>query len=282
MSEIMRALFSTHGVDMLPVFQRLQPHIYQLLAAGRPWSDFQWGVCFLIDMLEQLGGQNEYMGPYHEIIQRSISEAAVHQEIDLKQSGFYGVGIAAQFGGPLYKPMVQQLLPYLVQYIESTLSTVNNKVSEIEQEAGGCYDNAVSGLCKIMKFQPDLISAGQNGFSAEQFLSRWLTWLPLCHDEDEVPHVYGYVCQLMSMNNAQVMAVLPHVVHSFAVSLTVGVMRPEMDICVQALNLVKEMSSNAEIFSQCLQLMTDEEKTILEKSISEISITQHTNSAANQ
>jgi hypothetical protein len=271
--EIMRALLQTHGVDMLPFFHQLQPHILSLLDPQRPFGDFQWGVCFLMDLLEQIG-DNEHTLPFKAILEQSMAQGIVHSEADLRQTCAFGIGVVSKVGGAGYVPFLQKMLPQLIIGIEQILTQARNSVVAIPEEEGACYDNMVSAVGKIMRYrEADCLNGSINGLTNQTLLPKWLTWLPIRHDGEEVEPVYDYVCLLLASNNPLALERLPHLVYCFAASLSMEVMTTSQDVCKKAMAMVKHVQNNGDMFNQCLQMMSDLEKSSLEKALRETNTT---------
>jgi importin-5 len=269
LADIMRALFITHGPEMLPFFQQLLPQITKLLEPNRPWSDFQWALCFFVDLLEHLGGEQTEM--YREHIQQLFLKGTTHPEADVRQTSCYGVGIAAKSGGVAYVPFLREMLPVLIHIVEEAIKNAPGGASviNIPEELATSVENAVSAIGKIMEYRPEaLISAG---LSVDTLLPRWLSWLPIRYDEEEVPHVYGFVCTLLEQNHPQLMGnameIIPHFVYCIAVSWHLGVLKTEQPIFHRAMTLVRHVQINGEMFNQCLRKMNDEERVALEKAL---------------
>jgi len=51
-------------------------------------------------------------------------------------------------------------------------------------------ENAISAVTKICKYHG-------NSVNLTEVLPLWLSWLPVTEDEDEAPHIYGYLCDLI-------------------------------------------------------------------------------------
>lgn len=269
LSDIMRSLFITHGAEMLPFFQQLLPQITKLLEPNRPWSDFQWGLCFFVDLLEHLGGEQSEI--YREHIQQLFLKGTTHPEPDVRQTSCYGVGVAAKLGGLAYVPMLRDMVPVLIHIVEDAIKNAPGGASilNVPEELATSVENAVSALGKIMEYRSDALVGA--GLSVEALLPRWLSWLPIRYDEEEVPHVYGFVCALLEQNHPQLMSnameIIPHFVYCLAVSLNCGVLKPEQPVFHRSMALVRHVQTNPDMFNHSLQKMSGEERIALEKAL---------------
>lgn len=56
-ADVLHALMSAYRESFFPHLDSLLPHLVQLLAPGRPYSDRQWAICIFDDVIE-FGGKN--------------------------------------------------------------------------------------------------------------------------------------------------------------------------------------------------------------------------------
>ena len=78
--------------------------------------------------------------------------------------------------------LITEAIPLLAQVINHPESRIKENVSPTE--------NCISAVTKICKYHSDIINAND-------ILPMWLTWLPITHDVEEAPHVFGYLCDLV-------------------------------------------------------------------------------------
>ena len=88
----------------------------------------------------------------------------------------------AQFGGVDYSIACAEVLPLLAQVIAHPDSRDKVNISSTE--------NCVSAVAKICKYNSLQVNLND-------ILPNWLTWLPITEDQEEAPHVYGYLCDLI-------------------------------------------------------------------------------------
>ncbi|GFZ18251.1 ARM repeat superfamily protein [Actinidia rufa] len=72
---------------------------------------------------------------------------------DVRQAAVYGLGVCAEFGGSVIKPLVGEAL--------SRLNVVIRDPNALQAENVMAYDNAVSALGKICQFHRDSIDSAQ-------------------------------------------------------------------------------------------------------------------------
>lgn len=110
--------------------------------------------------------------------------SVVDSSAEVRQAAAYGVGVAAQYGGPSYLQACASALPNLFAMINAPGSKSHENVLATE--------NAISAVGKVCHFM------GQSGaFDLDQILSAWVAALPIVEDSDEAPHTYTYLMELL-------------------------------------------------------------------------------------
>ncbi|GBL83789.1 Importin-5 [Araneus ventricosus] len=96
-SEIMSTLFSTYKEEFFVYFDMLLPHFVRLIEPSRPWPDRQWSLCVFADVIE-------YSGPacsrYQQYFLQPLLASLRDENVDLRQTAAYTIGVLSQFGGP--------------------------------------------------------------------------------------------------------------------------------------------------------------------------------------
>ena len=101
---------------------------------------------------------------------------------EVRQAAAYGCGVMAQFGGNDYAEACSKAVPLLVSVIEHAESRSKENVNPTE--------NCISAVTKICKHNA-------THFDANTIIPKWMSWLPVTEDQEEAPHVYGYLCDLI-------------------------------------------------------------------------------------
>ena len=73
-------------------------------------------------------------------------------------------------------------MPYLLKLIQAPEARAVENLSPTE--------NAISAVTKICKYNNSAINC-------DELLPHWLSWLPVWDDEEEVVHIYGFLCDLV-------------------------------------------------------------------------------------
>ncbi|XP_021910988.1 importin-5-like [Carica papaya] len=107
-------------------------------------------ICIFDDVAEQC---REAALKYYETYLPFVLEACNDENPDVRQAAVYGLGVCAEFGGSVFKPLVGEAL--------SRLNVVIRNPNAQQPENVMAYDNAVSALGKICQFHRDRIDSAQ-------------------------------------------------------------------------------------------------------------------------
>ncbi|KAL2923922.1 Importin-5 [Bienertia sinuspersici] len=123
----------------------------------------------------------------------------------------YGLGVCAEFGGTVFKPLVGEALRRLNAVISHPNATHSDNVM--------AYDNAVSALGKICQYHRDSIDAAQ-------IVPLWLNSLPIKGDLIEAKVVHEQLCSMVERSDGDLLGpnnqYLPKIVAVFAEVLCAG------------------------------------------------------------
>lgn len=94
------------------------------------------------------------------------------------------------------------------------------------------------------------------------------SWLPVIEDEEEAPHVYGYLCDLVQANHPAVLGLnnghLPRIVCIIAEAFYREVVDVSQDVGRRMLEIVKQIEKSPDVFQACLSTLNDDQKQALE------------------
>lgn len=226
-ADILHALFITHKEAFFPYFDQICGHFVKLLAPDRSWADHQWALCVFDDVIEY-GGPN--CAKYQEYFLRPMLQYVTDKSAEVRQAAAYGCGVLGQFGGEIFAQACAEALPRLVEVISASDAKTPENLNPTE--------NAISAVTKILKYNNKAINV-------DEMLPHWLLWLPVIEDEDEAPHVYGYLCDLIEANHPIVLGLdnanLPRLIGFFAEALYRDVVPSESPVMHRILNLVRQI-----------------------------------------
>jgi importin-5 len=181
LGELARAvhvLFQLQATAYLPFFEKMLPIVTTFLG-DKNSAARQWAVCILDDLVE-------FCGPiswnYRDAFLEKWFACVVDEAADVRQAAAYGVGIAAQCGGPDYAEACAAALNNLFQVINHADARLEENIYSTE--------NCISAVSKICKF-----NTGK--FDTNVVLPAWLDALPIVNDEEEAPLTYTYLLDLI-------------------------------------------------------------------------------------
>lgn len=100
------------------------------------------------------------------------------------------------------------------------------------------------------------------------------SWLPVTEDEDEAPHIYGYMCDLIQANHPIILGSnnsnLPRIVSIIAQAFLSEVVKPLSEVGTRMLGIVKQVESNPEVFQLCASNLTPEQQHALQEAYREL------------
>ena len=112
------------------------------------------------------------------------------EDEDARQTGAYGLGVLAQFGGEdiLTPVVISKAVPMLLRLIVSSDGGGNGQTSAVEPSC--VRDNAISSILRLCRYRSNVFDAGR-------LLEVALGWLPLREDLREAhschAHVVGWI-----------------------------------------------------------------------------------------
>ncbi|XP_037940844.1 importin-5 [Teleopsis dalmanni] len=255
--DIIHALFVTYNAQFLPYFDQVATHFIKLLEPSRCWSDRQWGVCVFDDVIEFCGPDS---APYQQIFTPALLQYVLDKTPEVRQAATYGCGVLGQFGGEQFAVTCAQTIPLLVQVINDPKSRETENINPTE--------NAISAVTKILKYNKSALN------NIDEIISVWFSWLPVVEDNDEAPHVYNYMCELIQANHPVILGAnncnLPRIVSIIAQAFATKVVEPLSDVGSRMLNIVKQVESNPEVFQACAAMLNAEQQHALQEAYREL------------
>ncbi|XP_013772605.1 importin-5-like [Limulus polyphemus] len=248
-ADILHSLFSTHKQEFLPCFDHLIHHFVRLLGPERPWTDHQWGICVFDDVIEYGGSA---CSKYQQYFLKPMLDALVSSNPEVQQASAYGFGVMGQFAGEGFAKTCADVVPLLVHMINMPDSRSPENLTATE--------NAIAAITKILAYNSSQISV-------DEILPLWLNWLPVWEDEDEAPHVYGFLCTLLEQNNPILLGKencnLPHIVAVMAEAFSREAVDPQTDVGKKMVLLLQHLQSNGDVYTECFKQLTHSQQQAL-------------------
>ncbi|TPX30988.1 hypothetical protein SmJEL517_g05575 [Synchytrium microbalum] len=206
-SKSLQMVIKLHGAAYLPCFEGLLIPILQEYQTSSSEAARQFAVCAWDDVIEYMGPISfSYHNRFWEVLVRSLQDTSV----EVRQAAAYGVGQAAQHGGPSFAPLCTAAIPNLFALVNIPDARSEENVLPTE--------NAISAVGKICKYYG-------SSFDVNPVLGAWLLVLPVIEDQQEAPFVYEYLIELIESNNGVILgqsnANIPRLIGIFAHALTV-------------------------------------------------------------
>lgn len=179
MNKAFHCIFKNHGVDFLPNWERLAT-IYDAFLKSEDPTQRQWGLCIMDDVLEFCG---ERSFNYSQAIIEPLATGCRDTAPANRQAAAYGVGVAAQKGGPSWSPFVGAAIDLLLQ-----ATRVPNARGE---ENVFATENACAAIAKVLHYNSSQVA------NTDAVISSWIDTLPITYDEEAAPYAYAYLAELI-------------------------------------------------------------------------------------
>jgi hypothetical protein len=187
LAEVIGTLVKHHPNHFLSAFQDLFPLVEKMIQRDSHSSERQLATCIFDDIVEYT---HEQSWPLFNLFVPFMLEYVLDPHPGVRQASTYGLGVCAQHGGNIFKPMVKPTLEVLQKLIESPGSRNNERVTPPTE-------NAVSSVGKIIQFQSDMITE-----RLPELMDKWVSWLPIEIDVIEAKVVHQQLCDFIrNMNN---------------------------------------------------------------------------------
>ncbi|KPI93520.1 Importin-5 [Papilio xuthus] len=251
-ADVLHALMSAYRENFFPHLDSLLPHLIQLLAPGRAYSDRQWAICIFDDVIE-------FGGPacikYQDIFLEPMLSGLVAAEAEVRQAAAYGCGVLAQFGGVQFAAACARAARLLADVVNAPDSRNIENLNATE--------NAISAVAKIIKYNHTQVDR-------DQLITHWLTWLPVVEDVEEAPHVYSLLCELAASGHPALAAAdaPQRVVATLAEAFLHDAVPTDNPVYAQMVALARQIQSNAELFNSCVMQLSSEHQEALKIALS--------------
>ncbi|KAI4386303.1 hypothetical protein MLD38_004244 [Melastoma candidum] len=206
--EILGTLVKTFKASFLPFFDELSSYLTPMWGKDKTAEERRIAICIFDDVAEQC---RDAALKYYDTYLPFLLEACNDQNPDVRQAAVYGLGVCAEFGGPVFQPLVGEAL--------SRLNVVIRDPSAQQPDNVMAYDNAVSALGKICQFHRERIDSSQ-------VIPAWLNCLPIKGDLIEAKVVHDMLCSMVERSDRELLGpnnqYLPKIISVFAEVLCAG------------------------------------------------------------
>ncbi|KAI6670785.1 hypothetical protein NL676_005670 [Syzygium grande] len=200
--EILGTMVKTFKASFLPFFDELSSYLTPMWGKDKTAEERRIAICIFDDVAEQC---RETALKYYDTYLPFLLEACNDENPDVRQAAVYGLGVCAEFGGSVFKPLVGEAL--------SRLNVVIRDPNALQPDNVMAYDNAVSALGKICQYHRDSIDSSQ-------VVPAWLNCLPIKGDVIEAKVVHDMLCSMVERSDRELLGpnnqYLPKIITVFA------------------------------------------------------------------
>ncbi|XP_057484195.1 uncharacterized protein LOC130770680 [Actinidia eriantha] len=225
--EILGTLIKTFKASFLPFFDELSSYLTPMWGKDKTAEERRIAICIFDDVAEQC---HEAALKYYDTYLPFLLEACNDENPDVRQAAVYGLGVCAEFGGSVIKPLVGEAL--------SRLNVVIRDPNALQAENVMAYDNAVSALGKICQFHRDSIDSAQ-------VVPAWLSCLPIKGDLIEAKVVHEQLCSMVERSDRELLGpnnqYLSKIVAVFAEVLCAGKDLATEQTASRMINLLRQL-----------------------------------------
>ncbi|RYQ86900.1 hypothetical protein Ahy_B10g106510 isoform B [Arachis hypogaea] len=233
--EILGTLIKTFKASFLPFFDELSSYLTPMWGRDKTPEERRIAICIFDDIAEQC---REAAIKYYDTYLPFLLEACNDETADVRQAAVYGLGVCAEFGGSVFKPLVGEAL--------SRLNAVIQHPNALHSDNVMAYDNAVSALGKICQFHRDSIDSAQVfTFFLLMVIPAWLNCLPIKGDLIEAKVVHDQLCSMVERSDSELLGpnnqYLPKIVSVFAEVLCAGKDLATEQTAGRMINLLRQL-----------------------------------------
>lgn len=192
LSDVIGSLFDSHKLLTIDILNNLIANFLpNFFRNGASTFEITMGVYIVDDVIEFLG--QEAAGSVWGDMAAILFQLADHEDSVIRQAVLYGIGFFAE-----------NTIKGFENYAENLLIALNKGLvfTKDQQEDytnwGTVKDNGTTALAKLLKYQVSYVPV-------DAVLHKWLTSMPIEHDEDERELNYNFLCELLISNMNRMM-----------------------------------------------------------------------------
>lgn len=220
-------LIKIFKASFLPFIDELLSYLTPMWGKDATPEERRIAICIFDDVAEHC---REAALKYYNTYLPFLLEACKDENSDVRQAAVYGIGVCAEFGGAVFRPLVGEALSRLDIIIRHPNAQHSDNVM--------VYDNAVSALGKICQFYRDCVDASQ-------IIPAWLSCLPIKSDLIEAKVVHDQLCSMVERSDGELLGAnhqyLPKIVAVFAEVLCAGKDLASEQTAGRMVNLLRQL-----------------------------------------
>ncbi|KAJ0957796.1 putative TOG domain, importin beta family [Helianthus annuus] len=226
--EILGTLVKTFKASFLPFFDELSSYLMPMWGKDKSSEERRIAICIFDDVAEQ---GREAALKYYDTYLPFLLDACNDENPDVRQAAVYGLGVCAEHGGSVIKPLIGGK-------VLSRLNFVIRQPDALELDNVMAYDNAVSALGKVCHFHRDSIDSAQ-------VIPAWLSCLPIKTDLVEAKAVHDLLCSMVERSATELLGpnnqYLPKLISIFAEILCAGKDLASEQTINRIINLLRQL-----------------------------------------
>ncbi|GMT04468.1 hypothetical protein PENTCL1PPCAC_26642 [Pristionchus entomophagus] len=256
-SDVIHAGFKTIGAPFFHVVDPLLPLFFPLIDLRRPYTDRQWGLCIIDDLVEF---SPEFAFNYQQQIAQLLLQSLSDEFPEVRQAAAYGFGAMALNKRPEWAAVAAQAL-------DALSSMISRGDARSTEESTVATENAISAVTKIIR-------NCCTGMDVSNVLSNFIHWLPVTEDHEESVHVYGFLADLVEAQNPviigenfsngpKLLSILVKAIHNDVFEAKPESLHVKSRVC----EILKQMRTDQNFFMACVTSanLDDAEKETLTK-----------------
>jgi hypothetical protein len=182
-ADFLDMIIGSHKQMFYPTWKQIWPAFKQMLDPKNNVLTRHTALMVMDDVIEQIGMVGvEFFKQYHDILCLYMGDA----DPTLRQGAAYGLGVMAGVMETKFRPLVEPTINRLVYAIENS--------DMKDPRSTSARDNMVVAIGRITKFA-----------NVPQLWSKWLSFLPLLHDQDEGGATYAQLCDLVEASEPNIL-----------------------------------------------------------------------------
>ncbi len=179
MNKSIHSVFKISKGRFLPFFEKMLEILNQFLNEQNT-DCLNFSLCVIDDLIETCGPDS---WRYKDLFINKLGESLLHQNPIIRQVAAYGVGVAAQHGGEVYRDFSKAALEPLFKSISIPDARSEDNVYATE--------NACAAIAKILRAFSSSIP------NLDAVINEWIKTLPITNDDEAAPFAYIFLSELI-------------------------------------------------------------------------------------
>ncbi|KAK9271814.1 hypothetical protein L1049_002179 [Liquidambar formosana] len=206
--DCLSTLIKTYKAPLLPFFDKLLSCMALMWGNNKTVKERRIAFRIFYDVSKEC---REEAFRYYEPSLPILFKVCIDKNPEVRQIAACGIGVCAEFGGSVFKPLVRVAL--------SSICSVLKHPKALHPDNVTASDAAVSAFGKICWFHRD-------NFNAAEVVPAWLSHLPIKNDLNEAKIVHDQLCSMVEMSDKELLGPeninLPKIFAVFAEVLWAG------------------------------------------------------------